>query len=257
MRASPIPAPCQTTRMPTALRARLAGATFDTQIAELGLGARAINALDRANILTVEDLLTVPLWRLQRLRGVGNTTRREIATAVKLLREALGNPQHADVPAGMPEAASSTDQRDVGSLSVDLLAQRIMRTSARDDAGSPAYAPGIPGACAFSGHPLAKPGRRGALSRGDAGTDWSTRRQIPTALVEGPGHDEAACRGGRYPARCGWRDGRGRVVRGGAHGAWLCAGRTTPDTARHRGDAGCSRGRAHHGRTTVHGAPRW
>ena len=97
--------------MPTALRARLAGATFDTQIAELGLGARAINALDRANILTVEDLLTVPLWRLQRLRGVGNTTRREIATAVKLLREALGNPQHADAPAGMPETASPTDQR--------------------------------------------------------------------------------------------------------------------------------------------------
>ena len=76
--------------MPTALRARLAGATFDTQIAELGLGARAINALDRANILTVEDLLTVPLRRLQRLRGVGNTTRREIAAAVKLLREQLG-----------------------------------------------------------------------------------------------------------------------------------------------------------------------
>ena len=116
------------------LRARLAGVTFDTQIAELGLGARAINALDRANILTVEDLLTVPLWRLQRLRGVGNTTRRDIAAAVKLLREALGNPQPADAPAGMPETASSTDQRDIASLSIDLLAQRIMRTSARDDA---------------------------------------------------------------------------------------------------------------------------
>ena len=115
-----------------ALRELLAGATFDTQIAELGLGSRAINALDRANILTVEDLLTVPLRRLQRLRGVGNTTRREISTAVKLLREQLGNPKQADVPAGMTEAASPTDQLDVGSLSVDLLAQRLMRTSARD-----------------------------------------------------------------------------------------------------------------------------
>src|SRR5262249_46874683 len=115
-----------------ALRERLSGVTFDTQIVELGLGSRAINALDRANILTVEDLLTVPLRRLQRLRGVGNTTRREIAAAVRLLREQLGSPQQADVPIEMADAASPTDQLDVGSLSVDLLAQRTMRTNARD-----------------------------------------------------------------------------------------------------------------------------
>ena len=70
----------------------LAGATFDTQIHELGLGTRATNALDRANLLTVEDLLTVPMRRLLRLRGVGNKTRREIVTAVRLLRERLGSP---------------------------------------------------------------------------------------------------------------------------------------------------------------------
>ncbi len=110
-----------------ALRERLARATLDTQIAELGLGSRAINALDRANILTVEDFLTVPLRRLLQLWGVGNTTRREIATAVKLLREQLGSPQQADIPAGTAEAAAPTDQLDVGSLSVDLLAQCIMR----------------------------------------------------------------------------------------------------------------------------------
>lgn len=83
-------------------------------------------------MLTVEDFLTVPLRRLQRLRGVGNSTRREIATAVKLLREQLGSPPQADVPTGMIEAASPTEQLDVGSLSVDLLAQRILRTNARD-----------------------------------------------------------------------------------------------------------------------------
>ena len=115
-----------------ALRELLAEATFDTQISELGLGMRAINALDRANVLTVEDLLTVPLRRLQRLRGVGNKTRREIATAVKLLRQRLGSPKQADVPPGIAEAESPTDQLDVGSLSVDLLAQRLLRTSARD-----------------------------------------------------------------------------------------------------------------------------
>ena len=117
------------------LRERLVGVTFDTQIAELGLGSRAINALDRANILTVEDLLTVPLRRLL-LRGVGNTTRREIATAVRLLREQLGSQQQSDGPTGMAETAAPSDQLDVGSLSVDLLAQRIMRTSTRDGAAA-------------------------------------------------------------------------------------------------------------------------
>src|SRR5262249_3356037 len=53
------------------LRQRLEGATFDSSVHELGLGTRATNALDRANVLTVEDLLTVPMRRLLRLRGVG------------------------------------------------------------------------------------------------------------------------------------------------------------------------------------------
>ena len=62
------------------LRQALARATFDTLVPELGLGTRATNALDRANVITVEDLLTVPIRRLLRLRGVGNKTRREIAS---------------------------------------------------------------------------------------------------------------------------------------------------------------------------------
>ena len=72
------------------LRELLANVTLDTQVHELGLGTRATNALDRANLLTVEDLLTVPMRRLSRFRGVGNKTRREIITAVRLLRERLG-----------------------------------------------------------------------------------------------------------------------------------------------------------------------
>jgi len=65
-------------------------ASFDTNISELGLNVRATNALDRANILTVEELLTRPLQRLQNLRGVGHRTRREITGAVKLLRDKPG-----------------------------------------------------------------------------------------------------------------------------------------------------------------------
>jgi serine/threonine protein kinase len=113
------------------LRELLTGATFDTQIPELGLGTRATNALDRANILTVEDLLTIPIRVLLRLRGVGNKTRREITAAVKILRESLGNPDREQplVPVtdqGEPEVV------DAASLSVDLLAERLLKTGSRD-----------------------------------------------------------------------------------------------------------------------------
>jgi len=81
------------------LRSLLESATFDTQISELGLGARATNALDRANILTVEDLLTKSIRTLRRLPGVGDKTRREIGAAANFLRERLGKPGRPDVVA--------------------------------------------------------------------------------------------------------------------------------------------------------------
>ncbi|MGM0488481.1 MAG: BREX system serine/threonine kinase PglW [Planctomycetota bacterium] len=113
------------------LRRLLADATFDTQIPELGLGTRATNALDRANLLTVEDLLTVPMRRLLRLRGVGHKTRREISSAVKILRERLGSPKREDVTTVEPPD-TNTDETDVTNLSVDLIAQRISRTGSRE-----------------------------------------------------------------------------------------------------------------------------
>lgn len=113
------------------LRELLAEATFDTQIPELGLGTRAINALDRANVLTVEDLLTIPLKRLLAMPGVGNKTRREMALAVRILRERLGQPQQAEEFA-VQEDATRYEHVEVGNLSVDLLAQRILRPGARD-----------------------------------------------------------------------------------------------------------------------------
>ena len=67
----------------------LATATLDTGIASLGLGTRAANALDRANVLSVRDLLRFNRTKLDRMRGVGNKTRREITTAVRILRNRL------------------------------------------------------------------------------------------------------------------------------------------------------------------------
>jgi len=115
----------------TDLRALLESATFDTQIPELGLGTRTTNALDKANVLTVEDLLTVPVRRLMKLRGVGNKTRREILDVVRILRERLGRPQQSDVPEVEDEVVEA-EVTDVGSLSVDLLAQRVTKTAAKE-----------------------------------------------------------------------------------------------------------------------------
>jgi len=115
----------------TQFRELLAAATFDTSVAELGLGTRAANALDRANILTVEDLLTVSMRRLLRLRGVGNKTRREISVAVKILRERLGTPSRETTTAtGQLEMPAETT--DVTTLSVDLLADRVLKTGSRE-----------------------------------------------------------------------------------------------------------------------------
>ena len=110
------------------MRLRLAEATFDSSVHELGISTRAINALDRANILTVEDWLSTPMRRLLRLRGVGNKTRREIVAAVKILRDRLGNPATDIEQVLDPDDQSSTD---LDKLSIDLLAQRLMRVSPR------------------------------------------------------------------------------------------------------------------------------
>ena len=99
---------------------RLAGVTPETQIAELELGTRASNVLDRENILTVEDLLSVPVRKLQRLRGVGNKTRREIATVVKILREDLDSPLIAEESlAATHEPVSATEPIEYGSLRIE------------------------------------------------------------------------------------------------------------------------------------------
>ena len=113
------------------VRRLLDSATFDTHISELGLGTRATNALDRANILTVEDLLTVPMQRLLRLRGVGNRTRREIGAAVRILRGRIGSPQRNDLP-DADESAVLEEPVEAGNLSVDQLIGRITHSGSRE-----------------------------------------------------------------------------------------------------------------------------
>ncbi|MGH9230949.1 MAG: BREX system serine/threonine kinase PglW, partial [Acidimicrobiales bacterium] len=66
-----------------------AGTTRTTPLAGLPLSNRAVNALERHEILTVGDLLDAPVNRLSHMRGVGALTRRELLGAVAQLREAM------------------------------------------------------------------------------------------------------------------------------------------------------------------------
>lgn len=115
----------------SALRQRLESATFETPIHDLGLGTRATNALDRVNLMTVEDLLSVTMRRLWRLRGVGNQTRREITDAATILRKRLGKPDRDEIHIS-DSVDPAQETLDITTLSVDLLADRILRIGSRD-----------------------------------------------------------------------------------------------------------------------------
>ena len=47
-------------------------ATLGTPVAALGLSTRARNALERANVITVRDLLNFPIGEIHLMKGVGN-----------------------------------------------------------------------------------------------------------------------------------------------------------------------------------------
>jgi hypothetical protein len=87
----------------------------------LGLSTRANNALDRMNVVTVRDLLQVPLTQINRLRGVGNKTRREIAATFNDLR--LRFPDVENIGPAKPEPKEEEQETQVAS--VDLIAEQL------------------------------------------------------------------------------------------------------------------------------------
>jgi len=113
-------------------RTRLESATTGTNIAELGLGALAVDALDRINVVRVADLLSVPGRKLARMRGVGNRTRKRILAAAKLLRERLQVPDRVQAMGTVVEDTYTYEgQVPKEQLSIDMLVQRILKAKAR------------------------------------------------------------------------------------------------------------------------------
>lgn len=116
------------------LRPLVAEAGRDTRPAELGLSPRALDALDRANVTTVTELLLLPAAVITMMRGVGNATRREIADVLYLLRERFPEVVPVESAAAGHEGqdgVSDDEQPDVRSL--DLLAAQILPERAARD----------------------------------------------------------------------------------------------------------------------------
>ena len=95
-------------------------ADLKTPIAALGLSTRAINALERAEVLTVRNLLEFPIRSIHVMRGVGNQTRQEIIRFISELRE-----RFPAIEPGSPKPEAAADEI-TGPPSLEVLHQRIV-----------------------------------------------------------------------------------------------------------------------------------
>lgn len=107
-------------------RAKLiADAKDDSPLGSLKISNRAANALDRAGLVNVRDFLLFPIFRLNRLRGVGKKTVRELTSL------------HAELKPRFPDLKSSSRSRATESngdadgaepevSTLELVAQQIL-----------------------------------------------------------------------------------------------------------------------------------
>ena len=99
-------------------------AGLDTQLSALGLSARGMSAVERIGVRTVHDLLRFPLIQVNRMRGVGNQTRRELTELARRLAERFADAARA------PKAPSTGDDPEVAAeaahASVDEMQRQLL-----------------------------------------------------------------------------------------------------------------------------------
>ncbi|WP_354699042.1 serine-threonine kinase [Paraconexibacter sp. AEG42_29] len=116
------------THDPTDIERARQAATFETPLAAIGLSARATNALERVSALAVGDLLAIPPFEFNRLRGVGLQTRNELVEVHRELRGRLGTPSR---PSPLPPTQGPVDVPDVQPLD-ELVNQLIPARTGRN-----------------------------------------------------------------------------------------------------------------------------
>jgi serine/threonine protein kinase len=114
--------------------AQRATATFETPLVAIGLTARATNALERVNALTVGDLLTLPRIEINSLRGVGLKTRRELVAAHQELQGRLGRPDRASPTSRASVTTNEPDVQPLDALTGQLVPKRSARNATEVDA---------------------------------------------------------------------------------------------------------------------------
>jgi serine/threonine protein kinase len=111
--------------------ATVARAKRETPLAEIGLSTRALNALERAHVLTAGDLVVLASRRLYAMVGVGSKTRAEIRAA----KDALASGLPAESAVAVTTTTSTLAEGVAADVaSIDLLMARLLprRTRSTD-----------------------------------------------------------------------------------------------------------------------------
>lgn len=110
----------------------IAAATLDTHLVFLGISNRGVNALDRAGLVSVRDFLLFPVFRLNRLRGIGKKTVRELAALHAALR-----PRFPDLKASTRSRSTELSGDVAGAepevTTIDLLAEQLLAVGGKGE----------------------------------------------------------------------------------------------------------------------------
>ena len=101
-------------------------ARLDTLLSALDLSARGLSAVERMNVRTVHDLLRFPLIQVNRMRGVGSRTRKELTDLAKRLAERF--PETAKAPKTAPVDDPGEISDEAARASVDELRRQLLPT---------------------------------------------------------------------------------------------------------------------------------
>lgn len=91
------------TRLPDDADSRAEAATKQTPLADAGLSARALSALEPLTVVTVGDLVAVDAARLTKLKGSAVATRREVTNRAKRWRDRFAEQGHGGRPSAMAD----------------------------------------------------------------------------------------------------------------------------------------------------------
>lgn len=105
---------------------------LSTPITELPFSDRALSALERMPVRTVQDFLAIHVFRLSRLRGVGRLTQKELTQARRQLAQHFPATEAALIPSNPVAQISKTENLEAEVQSIDLLVRQLIPHAAKE-----------------------------------------------------------------------------------------------------------------------------